>query len=49
MNIFSDHQTIVEGSAVAVLLLLPAFGMQSAYGHEYTALIKAKKYAEVTH
>lgn len=51
MAIFT-HQTFrIRHAIMAALLLTPLFtpllGMQSAQAHEYSALIKAKKYAEV--
>ena len=47
MNKVSSSQSILGRSALLALLLTSVFGMQSAHGHEYSALIKAKKYAEV--
>lgn len=47
MNKVASSQSILGRSALLALLLTSVFGMQSANGHEYSALIKAKKYAEV--
>lgn len=46
MPVFSHHQTMLSRAVMLGLLLTSAFGMQPANGHEYHALIKAKKYAE---
>ena len=51
MTIFSHQTSIIRQAITASLLIAPLFtpllGMQSAQAHEYSALIKAKKYAEV--
>lgn len=51
MTIFSHQTTSIRRAIMASLLLTPlltpVLGMQSAHAHEFSALIKAKKYAEV--
>lgn len=47
MTIFSHQTSSVRYAIMASLLFTPLLGMQSAQAHEYSALIKAKKYAEV--
>jgi tetratricopeptide (TPR) repeat protein len=47
MSIFFNPQTIIGRSAILAALLSPALVMQPVEAHEYAALIKAKKYAEV--
>jgi tetratricopeptide (TPR) repeat protein len=47
MNIFLTMPHRLVRSAMLVALVSPTLLIQTAHGHEYTALIKAKKYAEV--
>jgi len=47
MSHFADTRFSHGRSGILALLLTSVFSMQSANGHEYTSLIKAKKYAEV--
>jgi tetratricopeptide (TPR) repeat protein len=51
MTIFSHQTSKIRQAITASLLIAPLFtpllGMQSAQAHEYSELIKAKKYAEV--
>lgn len=47
MNNFSKQSHFVGRSIMIALFLSSMFGMQAAEGHEYSALIKAKKYVEV--
>ena len=51
MTVLSHQTSRIRRAVTASLLIAPLFtpllGMQSAQAHEYSALIKAKKYAEV--
>jgi tetratricopeptide (TPR) repeat protein len=47
MKPFSQQASTIRRTIMASLLLTPLLGLQSAHAHEYSALIKAKKYAEV--
>lgn len=51
MTVFTPPQSSMRNAIMASLLLIPfltpLLGMQAAQAHEYSALIKAKKYAEV--
>ncbi|MEN9865735.1 MAG: hypothetical protein RL748_1325 [Pseudomonadota bacterium] len=47
MRIFFSPQSIMSRTVMLGLVLASGFGMPSANGHEYNALIKAKKFAEV--
>ncbi|MBY0573173.1 MAG: tetratricopeptide repeat protein [Undibacterium sp.] len=51
MTSFSHQPSCIRRAIMASLLLTPLLtpilGMQSAHAHEYSAMIKAKKYAEV--
>jgi tetratricopeptide (TPR) repeat protein len=47
MNLFFHRQNIIGRCAILAALLAPALLMQPVEAHEYAALIKAKKYAEV--
>jgi tetratricopeptide (TPR) repeat protein len=47
MNKFSTQSHFVGRSTMIALFFSSMFGMQTADGHEFSALIKAKKYLEV--
>lgn len=47
MKTFFSGQTVIGRTAILAALLTPAFLIPPVAAHEYAALIKAKKYAEV--